>query len=105
LLTKYKGQANEQARIIYYQDDKYLLDEVVQGGVNKVATNGLQIVVNCTIKKCNHVVLAHNHPGQYFGKASHIDLENADKFKEMMSQASIKSSYLVIGNSDANWLY
>jgi DNA repair protein RadC len=105
LLTHYQGLGNEQARVIYFRDDKYLFDEISNGGTNNVAVNGLQIVINCAVKKCNRVILAHNHPGEYFGRASGIDLDNADKFKDMMKQANITPSYVILGNSDANWLY
>lgn len=106
LLTHYKNVGNEQARVIYYRDNIYLSDEIAAtGSHNTVAANGLQIVVNCVTKKCNHVVLAHNHPGQYWGRASGIDLDNADKFQVIMQQANITASYVILGDSDANWLY
>ncbi len=105
LLTQYKGVLNEQARVIYCENNLYLMDEVVSGSINNVSVNGLQIVINCTIKKCNKVILAHNHPGQYWARPSNIDLDNADKFKEMMNQADIQAHYMIIGEHDANWIY
>lgn len=105
LLTQYKGALNEQARVIYYRDNKYISDEVVgNGGVANVATNGLKIVIDCTIKKCNRVVLAHNHPGQYFASPSSTDLDSNDKFNEMMKQANIIGSYVITADSDVNWV-
>jgi DNA repair protein RadC len=106
LLTHYKGVGNEQARVIYFRDNTYLSDEIAAtGSHNTVAANGLQIVINCTIKHCNRVVLAHNHPDQYWARASGIDLENSDKFQAMMNQAQIKPSYVILGEADANWVF
>jgi DNA repair protein RadC len=105
LLTQYKNVGNEQARVIYFRDDKYLSDEIAAtGSHNSVVANGLQIVVNCATKKCNHVVLAHNHPGQFFASASGVDLDNADKFEVMMKQANIMANYVIVADSDVNWL-
>jgi DNA repair protein RadC len=105
LLTLFKGAQNEEAVVLYYGDKGYVTDEVVNGGMNSVAVNGLHIAIRCAEAKCTKVILAHNHPGQYFGSASGIDLENADKFKDMMSQANIQASYVILGDADANWLY
>jgi DNA repair protein RadC len=105
LLTLFKGAQNEEAVVLYYGDSGYITDEVVNGGMNSVVVNGLQIVVRCAEEECTKVILAHNHPGQYFAKASSIDLDNADKFKDMMSQAKIQASYVILGDADANWLY
>jgi DNA repair protein RadC len=105
LLTQYKNVGNEQARIIYYRDNTYLSDEIAAtGSHNTVAVNGLQLVVNCVVKECNRVVLAHNHPGQHWARASGIDLDNADKFAVMMQQANITADYVIVGTSDVNWV-
>jgi DNA repair protein RadC len=106
LLTQYKNVPNEQARAIYYRDDKYLGDEIVaEGSDHGVTANGLQIVINCSVKQCNQVILAHNHPGQYFARASGTDMDNADKFDEMMAQAKVTAAYVIVGEHDINWLY
>lgn len=106
LLTKYKGFEFEQMRVIYYQDDRYLMDEVIANGSNnRVEVNGLEIIVHCVVNKCNRVILAHNHPGQYFAHPSVVDLDNTDKFKALMKQANITAiAQIIIGEHDANWL-
>jgi DNA repair protein RadC len=106
LLTQYKNVPNEQVRVIYYRDDKYLSDEIVaNGSYTGAVANGLQIVTNCAAIQCNQVVLAHNHPGEYFASASGIDYDNADKFDDMMAQAKITAAYVVVGTSEVNWIY
>jgi DNA repair protein RadC len=106
LLTQYKNVLNEQFRAIYYRDDRYLGDEIIaEGSRTDVATNGLKVVINCTLLKCNQVILAHNHPDEYFAKPSGIDLDNADKFDAMMAQAKVTAAYVIVGNSDVNWIY
>jgi DNA repair protein RadC len=106
LLTQYKNVLNEQSRAIYYRDDKYLGDEIVaEGSRTGVVTNGLKVAIDCAILKCNQVILAHNHPGEYFAKPSGIDLENADKFDAMMAQAKVTAAYVVVGNNDVTWVY
>ena len=106
LLTQYKNFLNEQSRAIYYRDDRYLGDEVVaEGSRTDVATNGLKIVIDCAVLKCNQVILAHNHPREYFAKPSGIDLDNADKFDAMMAQTHVTAAYVVVGTSDVNWIY
>jgi DNA repair protein RadC len=106
LLTTYKNVCNEQIHIIYYKNNRSISDEVAASGTKiSVTTNGLQIIADCTLKKCDHIVFAHNHPGQYWAKASSIDLDGADKLKEMMEKANITPMYVIIGEADANWLY
>jgi DNA repair protein RadC len=105
LLTTYKGLTFEQMRAIYFKDNKTLSDDALaNGSINRVGINGLAIVVQCTVLHCNRVILSHNHPGQYFAVPSHIDLENADKFKAMMGQANIKADFLITSDHDVNWL-
>jgi DNA repair protein RadC len=106
LLTQYKNVLNEQSRAIYYRDDRYLADEIVaEGSRTDVATNGLKVAIDCAVLKCNQVILAHNHPGEYFAKPSGIDLDNADKFDAMMAQTHVTAAYVVVGNNDVNWVY
>jgi DNA repair protein RadC len=106
LLTQYKNVPNEQARAIYYRDDRYLADEIVaEGSRTDVVTNGLKVVIDCAVLKCNQVILVHNHPGEYFAKPSGIDLDNADKFDAMMAQTHVTAAYVIVGNSDVNWIY
>jgi DNA repair protein RadC len=105
LLTAYQGLSFEQMRVIYLKDYKIISDQIIaNGSINRVGVNGLTIVVQCTVLHCNRVVLSHNHPGQYFAVPSHIDLENADKFKAMMGQVKIKAYFLVTSEHDVNWL-
>jgi DNA repair protein RadC len=106
LLTQYKNVPNEQSRAIYYRDDRYLADEIVaEGSRTDVATNGLKVTIDCAILKCNQVILAHNHPDEYFAKPSGIDLDNADKFDAMMAQTHVTAAYVIVGEHDANWIY
>jgi DNA repair protein RadC len=106
LLTQFKGVPNEQFRAIYYKDDQYLAEEIIaNGGIDTVSANGLKVVIRCTTLACNQVILAHNHPGQYFARASGIDLDNADKFDAMMAQTNVTAAFVIVGDSDVNWIY
>jgi DNA repair protein RadC len=105
LLTQYKYVLNEQSRALYYRDNLYISDEIIaEGSSATVTANGLKIVINCILKKCNQVIIAHNHPGQYWGRASAPDLDNSEKFKAMMQQANIRGFYVITGDSDVNWI-
>ena len=106
LLTKYNGLPFEQMRAIYYFNDKYLMDEVLaSGGSDRVGANGLEIVIHCVTYKCNKLILAHNHPGQYFAHPSNIDIFNTEKLRDMLAQANISLiAQIIIGEHDANWL-
>jgi ABC-type sugar transport system substrate-binding protein len=93
LLTQYKYVLNEQSRALYYRDNLYISDEIIaEGSSATVTANGLKIVINCILKKCNQVIIAHP------------DLDNSEKFKAMMQQANIRGFYVITGDSDVNWI-
>ena len=91
----------EQMHAIYSKDGQALKTELVAtGNHDSVSVNALSLVVQCTLLKCDHITLAHNHPGKAYAHASQGDIDNADKFNEIMKQANITTDFVIIANND-----
>jgi DNA repair protein RadC len=105
LLTQFSGLDTERFIILYYKDDAYVMYSNTKGATHNVEVNALSIIANCVAKQCDTVVLAHNHPGQYFAKPSDTDLESAKKFKSILNQAKIpNTAFVTVGDHDVYWI-
>jgi len=91
----------EQMHATYSKNGQVLKTELVATGTHdSVSVNALSLVVQCTLLKCNHITLSHNHPGATYAHASQVDLDNAYKFNELMKQANITTDFVIVAAND-----
>jgi DNA repair protein RadC len=104
LLTQYSNLTIEQSRILYYLSSHLLREDIINGSRNRVVIDGLEIMVECFKIGCDKIVLAHNHPSQYWAHPSPIDLVGYNRFIEMTNNSNILGEYVIISNADTNWI-
>jgi DNA repair protein RadC len=106
LLTQYKNKATEQIRVIYLVDGAYLKDEVTGEGYHRrTDANGIKIVVQCVLVKCNQLLVAHNHPGIPWAEPSEQDIASAGQFKTFLNGSAISLiASIIISDNDSAWI-
>jgi len=91
----------EQMQATYSKNGQAIKTELVAtGNHDSVSVNALSLVVQCTLLKCDHITLSHNHPGATYAHASQGDLDNAYKFNELMKQANITTDFVIVAEKD-----
>lgn len=105
LLTQYALLNIEQVKFLYYKSGRILEEVKVNGGESRVDINLIEMVVKCSQLGCDKVIMAHNHPNQYWARPSPSDLDSADKLQDMSKQIGVVPHFIITGDADVNWLY
>jgi len=105
LLTHYKSLDTEQIMVIYLKDDSIIGNFTEEGSRYRASMPVLDVIAQCSTRKCNRVIFVHNHVGQYFAKPSAPDIDTTELLKERLSGVNISLiAHIVVSDSDTFWI-
>lgn len=96
----------EQLVVAFFNNNEVIdIGSVNNGNQGEVQISFNDIFHECMVRKCNGIIIAHNHPDKPFAHPSQADTQISVRFKEVLKKHNINLiNSIIVTKYDTTWI-